>query len=236
MDKKIYFQAGKEHIVGEILGKHPDDPSDFVFFHGAGKSTKERARNFFDESLFNAVPSIVTFDFSGHGESSGELKESSLKQRVLEAQRAIELFTTKKDLTLCGASMGGYVALKMLPFYDVKNLILFCPAVYDKRVFEISFNQGFSEIIRKPNSWENSDIFSSLETFSGNLLLFIGKNDTVIPRGVIDLIDAHSSRAARKEIIRLDNCPHAIHSWLDSHPSEKKYIAKKIIDLYCDRW
>lgn len=232
MSKKINFEVGKEKIIGEILGKGLDNLSDFILFHGAGKSTKERAKEFFDDSLFDVVPSIVTFDFSGHGESTGELKKSSLKQRVLEAQTAIELFTTKEQFTVCGSSMGGYIALKMLPLYDIKNLILFAPAIYDKQAFEIPFDQGFTEILRKFDSWENSDVLESLEKFSGNLLLFIGKNDEVIPGGVVDLIDKHSSNVARKEIIRFDSCPHAIHSWLDSHLPEKKQVAEKISQYY----
>lgn len=229
---EINFQAGKENIIGKILGKNPEKLSNFILFHGAGKSTKERAKEFFGESLFDVVPSIVTFDFSGHGESTGELKKGSLKQRVLEAQTAIELFTTKEKLTVCGSSMGGYVALKMLSLYDVKNLVLFAPAIYDKQAFEVPFDQGFTEILRKPDSWKNSDVLQSLEKFSGNLLLFIGKNDEVIPSGVVDLIDKHSSNVAGKEIIRFDGCPHAIHSWLDSHPPEKKQVAKKVSQYY----
>lgn len=229
---KINFKAGKENIVGQILGRDSDKKSDFILFHGAGKSTKERAKQFFHESLFDVVPSIVTFDFSGHGESTGELKKSSLKQRVLEAQTAIELFTTKEKLTVCGSSMGGYIALKMLSLYDIKNLILFAPAIYDKEAFNVSFNQGFTEILRKPESWRSSDVLTHLENFTGNLLLFIGKDDEVIPSGVIDLIDNHSSKAAKKEIIRFDNCPHALHDWLDNHPFEKKQVAEKISEYY----
>ncbi|MBI2057473.1 MAG: alpha/beta fold hydrolase [Candidatus Yanofskybacteria bacterium] len=229
---KINFKVGKENIVGKILGKNPEKLSDFILFHGAGKSTKERAKEFFDESLFDVVSSIVTFDFSGHGESTGELKKSSLRQRVAEAQTAIELFTTKEKLTVCGSSMGGYIALKMLTLYDIKNLVLFAPAIYDKQAFDVQFDQGFTEILQQSESWKNSDVLESLEKFSGNLLLFIGKDDEIIPRGVVDLVDKHSVKVVRKEIIRFDNCPHAIHAWLDSHSPEKKQVAEKISEYY----
>ena len=229
---KITFAAGKENIIGEILGKDEGKLSNFIYFHGAGRSAKERAKEFFDESLFNTVPSIVTFDFSGHGERTGELKHSSLKQRAHEAQTAIELYTTKKQLTVCGSSMGGYIALKMLSLYDIKNVILFAPALYDKQAFEVPFNQGFSEIIRRPNSWGESDVLSSLEKFSGSLLLYIGKQDKVIPHGVIDLIDKHSTNTQRKEIIRLDDCDHAITTWLNNHSDERRQITEKISRYY----
>jgi len=232
MSKLLHFEAGAENIVGEILGNTPDEPSDFAYFHGAGKSTRSRAKSFFDESVFAVVPNIITFDFSGHGESSGDLQSSSLKQRTLEAKTAIELFSTREKLTVCGSSMGGYIALKMLSFFDIKNIILFAPAIYDEQAYDIQFGKGFSEIIRKPESWKNSDVLSLLEDFTGNLLIFVGKDDTVIPSEVIDLLDKHSPRVARKEIIKFEDCPHAIHAWIDSHPQLKKQVAEKILSCY----
>lgn len=232
MSNLVHFEVGAENIVGEILGNKPDELSDFAYFHGAGKGTRSRAKSYFDESVFAVVPNIITFDFSGHGESSGELQSSSLKQRVLEAKAAIELFSTREKLTVCGSSMGGYIALKMLSFFDIKNIILFAPAIYDEQAYEVQFGKGFSEIIRKPESWKNSDALSLLENFTGNLLVFIGKDDAVIPSEVIDLLDKHSSHAARKEIIKFENCPHAIHAWIDSNPQLKKQFSEKILEYY----
>ena len=120
----------------------------------------------------------------------------------------------------------------MLPLYDVRNVILFAPAIYDAQALAVQFDQGFTEILRKPDSWRKSDALASLEKFSGNLLLFIGNNDDVIPSGVVDLIDKHSTNVTSKEIIRFDTCPHAMHSWLDSHSPERKQVAEKITALY----
>ncbi len=76
-------------------------------------------KSFFNESVFAVVPNIITFDFSGYGENSGDLQSSSLKQRTLETKTAIELFSTRDKLTVCGSSMGGYIVLKMLSFFDI---------------------------------------------------------------------------------------------------------------------
>lgn len=232
MREKVIFQAGKETIVGTVLGNNTIQPPDFIFLHGAGKSNKERVRGFLDEPSFKIIPSIITFDFSGHGESTGTLKESSLQQRVLEATTAINLHTTKKRLTVCGSSMGGYIAFKMLETHDVKNLILFAPAVYDRRVFGLSFDNGFTEAIRRPESWRDSDVFHLLEKFTGNLLLFIGGQDEVIPREVIDLIDLHSPKTVRKDVVTFNGCSHDIQDWLIKHPTEKKVVMQKIAEYY----
>ena len=106
MRKRILFEAGKENITGTIIGTNTEKKSDFIFLHGAGKSTKEKAHGFFDTLLFKTIPNITTFDFSGHGESSGTLKKSSLQKRIFETKTAIDLYTTKSQLTVCGTSMG----------------------------------------------------------------------------------------------------------------------------------
>ena len=189
MRKRILFEAGKENITGTIIGTNTEKKSDFIFLHGAGKSTKEKAHGFFDTLLFKTIPNITTFDFSGHGESSGTLKKSSLQKRIFETKTAIDLYTTKSQLTVCGTSMGGYIALTMLDYYNVKNLILFAPAVYNDEALALPFDAGFTEAIRKPKSWQKSSVLQSLENFTGNLLLVIGTQDEVIPKDVIALID-----------------------------------------------
>jgi pimeloyl-ACP methyl ester carboxylesterase len=182
------FPGGQETISGAILSanKEPAKPR-FVFLHGAGKGVKERIYDL-AEVIIKSGRDMLAIDFSGHGASSGELKKSSLEKRVKEARSAIDQFTSREALTICGSSMGGYIALKMLRFYEVENLILFCPALYDKKAYSVKFDEGFSEIIRASKSWENTDALSDLKEFSGKLLLVMGDQDEVIPDEVIDLI------------------------------------------------
>ena len=88
---------------------------------------------------------------------------------------------------------------------------------------------GFTEIIRSHESWRNTDVLSYLDNFTGNLLLFIGDEDKVIPSGVINLIDKHSNKAKKKENIKLKGCPHAIHDWLMKNPSAGEIVERNLI-------
>lgn len=127
--------------------------------------------------------------------------------------------------------MGGYTALKLLQTHNIKNLVLLAPAVYSQDAFSVQFDQGFTDIIRQFKSWEKSDIFSSLQQFTGNLLVIIGTQDEVIPMDVIQLIDKHAINTTCKEIVLLENCSHQMHEWLNHHISDKKYICSKISNL-----
>lgn len=170
LQKTVTFTTNQETIAGTILYKDENsiDPN-FIFFHG-GAGNKER--------IYSVIPpvvdsgkSVLAIDFSGHGASTGELKKSSLKKRVEEATAAIDNYIETNDsLIICGASMGGYIAIKMLELYKVKSLILFCPALYDKNAYNVLFDEGFTDIIRTPQSWRNTDALRLLEDFTGNLL------------------------------------------------------------------
>jgi uncharacterized protein len=121
----------------------------------------------FAQPLVEQGVSIVAFDYSGHGTSTGEQTKSSLKKRNEEAIAIIDTFAAGRPSTVCGSSMGGYTAIKMLEKYETKNLVLICPAVYDRDAYNIPFDWRFTEIITKENSWQNTDAVDVLAVVSG---------------------------------------------------------------------
>lgn len=206
------------------------DKNSVLFLHGAGTST----RHLFDslrQFLWNQGISSAAFDFLGHGESRGVLQDSSLQERFLHSCKVIETLNLEEPLTLVGASMSGYIAIKLLEKYQVENLILFVPAVYHTEAFHVPFNQGFSEIIRKPNSWVASDAWQILETFKGNLLVFFAEKDDVIPREIIDRIYASACNAKHRSLNLIHNSPHKVQIFLDEQPEAREETFKRIVEL-----
>lgn len=66
-----------------------EPPVDLVWLHGGGRSTKERSVPMAEKLLALDISS-VTFDHSGHGESTGSLSESSLTRRERQAQAIVD--------------------------------------------------------------------------------------------------------------------------------------------------
>ena len=199
------FPVGQEKLAGTIIAADESTtPPQFVFIHGGGTAAYKEKVYDFAEPILRAGLNILTFDLSGHGQSTGELKKSSLK-RVIESQALIDHFA-KQPLTICGESMGGYIAIKMLELYHVETLILVCPALYDAKASDVRFDLGFTEIIRSPESWRNTDVLKTLEAYTGNLLVVMGENDEVIPPGVIELIMRHTPHARKKNFIAFPAC------------------------------
>lgn len=229
LKKAFSVKINKEIIACTILSKRDTGiPPGFVFLHGAGTGTKERVQSI-ATPVVDSDLNILALDFSGHGESTGELKKSSLEKRVNEATTVINQFCIKANpLIICGSSMGGYVAIKLLEIYRVDTLILFCPALYTQEAYSVQFDEGFTEMIRVPESWKKTDVLHLLQKFSGNLLVVIGENDEVIPPQVIEFIMENTPNVKRKELYVIPGCPHSINTWILSHEQELLMLQRKI--------
>lgn len=123
----------------------------------------------------------MSFDFSGHGESTGELSASSLEKRVAEAAHMLQFCDTTKPLIIVGSSMGGEVAVRLSQKCHAASLVLFCPAFYDDVAYSIPFTHEFSTAIRQEGSWRKSIARTILEKYRGDIVVVIGDEDAVIP-------------------------------------------------------
>ncbi len=198
-----------------------------VCLHGGGATGRSQF-NILRGLLLEKSISSFSFDFSGHGETGGEMSASSLHQRVKEATIVIENQKITQPLSILASSMSGYVAIKLTEMFQIENLILLAPAVYDARAYEVLFGPDFSSIIRKPGSWIESDAWKILEKYTGNLLVVKAESDDVIPEEVIERTFNSAQNAKSREIITIPNATHPLLPWLDGHASEMKQIIEKI--------
>jgi pimeloyl-ACP methyl ester carboxylesterase len=95
-----------------------------IFFFGGYSSdmtgTKATALNNWTESI---GINYLRFDYSGHGQSSGDFSKGTLSKWLGEAEFFFEKFKSKKNIII-GSSMGGWIALlTALKNIDVNGLI-----------------------------------------------------------------------------------------------------------------
>lgn len=165
-----------------------------LLLHGGGlKTTKEKYRKLRIDLLNKGIESYA-FNFIGHGESNEDLYSTSLHSKVLQAKTFIDRFINK-PFSLIGSSMGGYIVVKLLELYNVSSLILFVPAAYSNSAYDINFGDKFSEIIRKENSWKDSDAFNIINKYDRNVLLISAEDDSVVP---IELTNKYRSSFNKK--------------------------------------
>ena len=123
MNNKIHHL---QDVNNEMLAYYFNDlKSDTtIFFFGGYSSdmtgTKATALNNWTES--NGI-NYLRFDYSGHGQSSGDFGKGTLSKWLSEAKFFFEKFKSKKNIII-GSSMGGWIALlTALKNIDVNGLI-----------------------------------------------------------------------------------------------------------------
>jgi len=226
--EQFNFSSGEEVLSGvRIVDKDSPQPK-LLFLHGGGSSTKERFFWLAEDLLEKKIGSIL-FDFSGHGQSTGEISSSSLAKRTEEAKQAAQ--EIYHPIAVLGSSMGAYVAIQLTQCIPTHTLILFNPAIYTREAWNTPFTEDFTRIIQKTDSWRDSDALEILENFKGNLLVAIGEDDEVIPQEVITLLDKHSPSAKRKEIFRIPKCTHNLHQCFAENPDVKEQVINIIVEI-----
>lgn len=192
-------------LVGDIM-PHDATPQ-LLLLHGAGQSNRARFHSQREHFWEHGISSAA-FDFVGHGDTGGVLRSSSLQSRTEQACRVIEALQLSPPLSILAASMGAYTAVTLLPHYAIDRLILVVPAMYAAEAYAVPFNRGFTEIIRRPNSWKQSDAWHLLAGYTGELLVIAGENDAVIPPGVIRNIYEAAKLAKRRELYVIPGASH----------------------------
>ena len=216
-------------LIGDILsaGNSPR----VLVLHGAGNSNRGRFQ-MLREELFAKGISSVAFDFVGHGDTGGDLKSSSLSSRTRQVCRIVDALNLQQPLSVIGASMSAYTSVKLLEHFHIKNLILLVPAMYTSQAYSVPFNRGFSDIIRQPQSWVQSDAWRLLADYTGRLMIVAGKNDQVIPRAVIDRIYDSAVNAAARKLYIAPNASHFVFTDLrDNDPDEFKYVFDQLCTM-----
>lgn len=230
-EEKVDFKVRENILIGRTITTNSAQKPSLIILHGAGESGKDRLY-FLAKELTKHNISTFSFDFSGWGESTGDLHQNSLQNRTHEAQIAINQFLdTNKPISILACSMAGHNALKLLETNNVQNLILFYPAIYAAEAYDKPFNQTFTQIIRQPHSYRQTDVLQNLEKFTGNMRIFIGEKDEVIPQEVMTLLDQHSPNTKSKKIITIPNVGHQMTSWLQEHRIELEQVVKSIIEI-----
>ena len=121
-----------ERLSGLSCGGAGPARATVVVLHGAGNAGKERLVPLLAEFAAHGCHALA-FDFSGHGESTGLLRELSLRRRFEQAVSVIDARArVNGPLVLVGFSMSGQTVADLARHYGdrVAALGLCAPAVY----------------------------------------------------------------------------------------------------------
>ena len=222
--------AGEETLACSVDYAEGATAPSVICLHGGGPSGRYSTR-YLGAALQAAGRSAIRFDFSGHGDSTGEMAKSSLKKRLLETKAVLDYFRVGDPISVIGTSMGGHIACALASERPVETLVLFGPAAYSARAWDVAFGSGFTQIIREENSFLDSDIVDLLRGFTGKALYVIGEHDEIIPTQVVDLYKSALSHCRAFEAYTIAGCPHPVHRWVQNHPDVRRVVEEKVLGV-----
>ncbi|BBC37081.1 hypothetical protein SGFS_083750 [Streptomyces graminofaciens] len=222
-----------ERLAG-VSGGDDRAPATVVLLHGAGRGSKERLLPLAEEFLARGCHALA-FDFSGHGESTGELRESSLRRRFGQAVAVIGArVAADAPLVLVGFSMSGQTVADLARHYGdrVAAIGLCAPAVYGAEAWELPFGDGdgpFSAAIRTPGSWHGSPALEVFRAYTGRAVLAAPGTDHVIPAAVTDAVT--DALAARAQFTRLElpDADHYLGLWFGERASDRRRFVDSVL-------
>ncbi|MFJ8532709.1 alpha/beta hydrolase [Streptomyces sp. NPDC093591] len=225
---------------GEVLsGVYGDDGGEretatVVLLHGAGNGSKERLVPLLTEFVTRGCRGLA-FDFSGHGESTGALRELSLRRRF---EQAVALIDAKVPdggpLILVGFSMSGQTVADLVGHYGarVAAVGLCAPAVYAKEAWEVPFAEGngrFSEIIRRPDGWRAAPSLDVLRAYEGRAVLAVPGTDAVIPPAVTEAVQDALAARARFTRFEVPDAEHMLGLWFQEHAEDRREFVTAVL-------
>ncbi|CAL9627708.1 hypothetical protein SUDANB1_06001 [Streptomyces sp. enrichment culture] len=230
----FHHVVGGERLSGLTAGGGRPARATVVLLHGAGTGSKERLLPLQAEFAAHGCH-VLSFDFSGHGESTGLLRELSLRRRFEQAVSVIDA-RVREDapLVLVGFSMSGQTVADLVRHYGdrVAALGLCAPAVYGAEAWDVPFGAGdgrFSEIIRRSGSWRAAPALDALRAFEGRAVLVVPGTDEVIPPAVTEAFSEALARRAQFTHWELPHAEHRLGLWFRDHPEDRREFVTAVL-------
>jgi len=205
-----------------------------LVLHGGGTSTAE---GFCELLRFLHARHIATlaFDAIGHGRTGGAQLGTTLQQRVQQVITVVQSQgLAPESLALIGFSMGAYVAVKAAAQLGVPRLCLAIPAAYATQAFEVPFGPQFSQILRTPGSWVQSDVFDLVADYTGHLLVVSAEEDRVVPPEIPQKYLACANNSASRQHHIIQRAGHKLSEHYAREPQAREAAYSAIATL-CQR-
>ena len=192
--EKIEIKAGQETLRGKLFSARQPKKIAVLFLHGwAGLPNEDAAR-----VLAHNGYSSLTFSFSGHNDSSGELGNVSRAGSLGEAVAAYDYFKNHlphgTKMAAAGSSYGSYMTALLSGRRELVGMSLRAPANYPDEKFEepqlpqapTPSNQFLNKWRKQELNYDATSSLRSVHNFSGYIQLLEAEKDDIVPPQTVD--------------------------------------------------
>lgn len=191
-----------------------------IFLHGLMSDIKSKKakhlKNFVNKNKIN----LLLFEYSGHGKSSGQFIDFSIKNWVEDSRLIIKKLIKKNKIILIGSSMGAWIGTILIKYFHKKI----------KGFIGIASAPDFTEEL----IWKNLNIFEKNEIKNGKIYKLKSSHNNFYPITKKFIFDGKKNLVLNKKIKcnfpveLLHGADDSSVSWLYSIKLIKTLITKKL--------
>lgn len=205
------------------------------------RSSKARQKNHAEAMVQDTGTNALVVDFTGHGNSPFELRDTRPAQHFLELIYVFDWLRQQypaATISVSGSSYGGFLAVQLTKYREFDNLILRAPAIYKPSAFydlwsnridnEEVYKSQMSEYRKNSEALAKHPLLGRASAFRGKVLVVVHENDELVPRQTTDAyikaFDAdsfmaegfsHTIDAAVSDSVQLQAYQDKIAAWLN---------------------
>ena len=218
------------------------DPNKILIVLPGYSSSKARQKTHAEAMVQDTGTCALVVDFSGHGNSPFELRNTRPAQHFLELICVFDWLKQQHpntQISLSGSSYGGFLAVQLAKYREFANLILRAPAIYRPAAFydpwairidnEVAYRKSMAEYRQDTEALARHPLLSRASAFKGRTLVVVHENDELVPRQTTEAYIhafhadtfvaegfSHTVDAAVKDISLLQAYQDRIADWLNT--------------------
>ena len=246
---KFFIHSNKKKIRYQLLNKEKD--LFIIFFHGFMSDITGEKPSIFRKYCRKKKIGFLTFEYSGHGKSSGKFIEGNISKWSNDAKQLIKAKTNNnKKLIFVGSSMGSWIALNLLSVFkkQIKGFvgISSAPEFLEKLIW-IKFTKKIKKIIMTHKIYyleegkstypitkqlimdgRKNKVLNKKINLNIPISLFHGLKDEIVPLMFSKKILKIFTKA-KKKLIKINNGDHSL-----SKKNDLKKICKELNHIIFD--
>ena len=155
-----------------------------IFLHGLMSDIKSKKAKFLKKFVNKNKINLLLFEYSGHGKSSGQFKDFSIKNWIEDSRSIVKNLIKKGKIILIGSSMGAWIGIVLIKYFHqrIKGFIGIAPApdfteelIWKKlNIFEKN-NIRKNKIYKLKSSHNNFYPITKKFIFDGKKILILNK-------------------------------------------------------------
>ena len=155
-----------------------------IFLHGLMSDIKSKKAKFLKKFVNKYKINLLLFEYSGHGKSSGQFTNFSIKNWIEDSRSIVKNLIKKGKIILIGSSMGAWIGIVLIKYFHqrIKGFIGIAPApdfteelIWKKlNIFEKN-NIRKNKIYKLKSSHNNFYPITKKFIFDGKKILILNK-------------------------------------------------------------